>query len=153
MRGNRDFVAFVEIVVCVETVISLFSLETWLRQAGPNRYCAFGSARRRALRSCRPRAFPLRHSPLTLPVTRLQRPVFAAQVAACLQIWTAAPTPSRLLLPQAALGLRGPARAGGYKDLKKWPYRIPIKQDTAGPFWRAYSALHYRPRACGAQRS
>ena len=101
-RGNRDFVAFVGIVVCVETVISLESLETWLRQAGPNRYCAFGSARRRALRSCRPRAFPLRHSPLTLPVTRLQRPVFAAQVAACLQIWTAAPTPSRLLLPQAA---------------------------------------------------
>ena len=37
-RGNRDFVAFVGIVVCVETVISLESLETWLRQAGPNRY-------------------------------------------------------------------------------------------------------------------
>ena len=35
--------------------------------------------------------------------------------------------------------------------MKKWPYRIPIKQDTAGPFWRTYSALHYRPRACGAQ--
>ena len=49
------------------------------------------------------------------------------------------------------LGLRSPAHVGGYKDLKKWPCRIPIKQDTAGPFWRTYSALHYRPRACGAQ--
>ena len=100
-RGNRDFVAIVGIVVCVETVISLKSLETWLRQAGPNRYrVRVSAAARFALLS--PRAFPLRHSPLTLPVTRLRRPVFAAQVAACLQIWTAAPTPSRLLLPQAA---------------------------------------------------
>ena len=124
IRGNRDFVAFVGIVVCVETVMSLESLETWLRQAGPNRYrVRVSAAARFALLSAS--RFPSPSQSADAPCDTVAAPCFccvgssrlqkadrfpfwlplakfAAQVAACLQIWTAAPTPSRLLLPQAA---------------------------------------------------